>query len=88
MNRLMNALLYICIIISMLGLASAVRAAEVQQPAPPRMHWLSDGTKCVVWNGQLECEFKQGELVRELKYLYGYIGSLQAELTKRKYLNS
>lgn len=89
MNRLIKTALYMLIPITMLGISKVALSAEVKQPlSTPQVYTLSDGTRCIRWYGDLQCDFKHGELVRELKYLYGYIGSLQAELKKRKYLNS
>jgi len=84
-----NITIIIIAIVISITVMSVVDAAEVKKPlSTPQVYMLKDGTRCVVLYGQLECDFKHGELLRELKYLYGYIGSLQAELTKRKYLNS
>ena len=90
MNKLTTGLLYFGIAaVLLVGKQAYVHATEVQQPlSAPQVFTLNDGTRFIRWYGQLECDFKHGELVRELKYLYGYIGSLQAELKKRKYLNS
>ena len=85
MNNITMIILAIIISITVMTVANA----EVKQPlSTPQVYTLSDGTRCIRWYGDLQCDFKHGELVRELKYLYGYIGSLQAELKKRKYLNS
>jgi len=81
-------LIFLAIIISFTVMFVADAAPAKQPLSTPQVYTLSDGTRCIRWYGQLECDFKHGELVRELKYLYGYIGSLQAELKKRKYLNS
>jgi len=88
MNRLLSTLLYVGVIVVSLGIGKVALSSEVQQPAPPIVYMLNDGTKCVVWNGELECDFKQGDLVRELNYLRGYIASLQSELTRRKWYES
>lgn len=88
MKKLLSTLLYVGIIVVTVGVGKVALSAEVQQPKGPEVFLLNDGTRCVVWNNQLECDFEHRSLVRDIAAYRGALGSCQAELVRRKWYES